>query len=63
MAAVPMTHVLMVAGAIFGLGLVGVLVRRNIIFVLMSIVRTRLSALGRVSSIDSRPFSSSAPVT
>ena len=45
MAAVPMTHVLMVAGAIFGLGLVGVLVRRNIIFVLMSI-EVMLNAAG-----------------
>ena len=36
-ASVPMEHGLMIAGTLFGLGLVGVLVRRNIIFMLMSI--------------------------
>jgi NADH-quinone oxidoreductase subunit K len=35
--AVPMTHGLMVAGMLFVLGLVGLLVRRNIIYMLMSI--------------------------
>jgi len=37
MASVPMEHGLLIAGILFGLGLVGVLVRRNIIFMLMSI--------------------------
>jgi NADH-quinone oxidoreductase subunit K len=45
MAAVPMTHGLMVAGALFSLGLLGVLVRRNIIFILMSI-EVMLNAAG-----------------
>lgn len=34
---VPVEHVLMVAAALFLLGLLGVLVRRNIIFLLMSL--------------------------
>ena len=37
MASVPMVDGLIVAGILFTLGLVGVLVRRNIIFILMSI--------------------------
>jgi NADH-quinone oxidoreductase subunit K len=37
MAVVPLPHGLIVAGLLFGLGLLGVLVRRNIIFILMSI--------------------------
>ncbi len=37
MAAVPMEHGLMLAAVLFGLGLTGVLVRRNIIFVLLSL--------------------------
>ncbi len=37
MAAVPMEYGLVLAGALFLLGLVGVLARRNIIFVLLSI--------------------------
>ena len=37
MAVVPLTHGLIVAGLLFSLGLLGVLVRRNIIFILMSI--------------------------
>lgn len=37
MDAVPMSHGLAVAGILFSLGLLGVLVRRNIIFILMSI--------------------------
>ena len=45
MTAVPMTHGLMVAGALFSLGLLGVLVRRNIIFILMSI-EVMLNAAG-----------------
>ena len=36
-ASIPMTYGLMIAGILFTIGLVGVLVRRNIIFVLMSI--------------------------
>ena len=34
---VPVTHGLIVAGLLFSLGLLGVLVRRNLIFILMSI--------------------------
>ena len=37
MAQVPMEHGLILAGALFALGLVGVLVRRNLLFVLLSI--------------------------
>ena len=37
MAAIPMEHGLLVAAALFCLGLVGVLARRNIIFILLSI--------------------------
>ena len=35
--AVPIEHVLILAGALFAVGLAGVLVRRNIIFLLMSL--------------------------
>ncbi len=34
---VPMEHALLLAGILFTLGLVGVLVRRNIIFILLSL--------------------------
>jgi NADH-quinone oxidoreductase subunit K len=44
-ATVPIEHVLVLAGIIFGLGLVGVLVRRNILFMLMS-VEIMLNAAG-----------------
>ncbi|MGB6067338.1 MAG: NADH-quinone oxidoreductase subunit NuoK [Desulfomonilaceae bacterium] len=37
MSAIPMEHGLILAGILFALGTVGVLVRRNIIFMLMSI--------------------------
>ena len=37
MAAVPMEHGLLLAAILFVLGLIGVLVRRNIIFILMSL--------------------------
>ncbi len=37
MASIPMEHGLVLAGIIFGLGLIGVLVRRNILFMLMSV--------------------------
>ncbi len=37
MAAVPMEAGLIVAGVLFVLGLIGVLIRRNIVFILMSI--------------------------
>jgi NADH-quinone oxidoreductase subunit K len=37
MAPVPMEHGLLLAGVLFAIGTVGVLVRRNIIFMLMSI--------------------------
>jgi len=45
MAVVPLPHGLFVAGLLFGLGLLGVLVRRNIIFILMSI-EVMLNAAG-----------------
>ena len=44
-AAVPMEHALIVAAAVFALGLVGVLIRRNLIFMLMS-VEIMLNAAG-----------------
>jgi NADH-quinone oxidoreductase subunit K len=37
MATVPMEHGLLLAGVLLGLGLVGLLVRRNIIFMLLSL--------------------------
>ena len=45
MASVPMEHGLMLAGILFALGLVGVLVRRNVIFVLLA-VEIMLNAAG-----------------
>jgi NADH-quinone oxidoreductase subunit K len=42
---VPLTHGLIVAGLLFGVGLLGVLVRRNIMFILMSI-EVMLNAAG-----------------
>jgi NADH-quinone oxidoreductase subunit K len=45
MAGIPVMHGLIVAGLLFSLGLVGVLVRRNIIFILMSI-EVMLNAAG-----------------
>src|SRR5512147_1475419 len=37
MATVPLEHVLILAATLFCLGLIGVLVRRNILFILMSL--------------------------
>ena len=37
MAAIPMEHGLILAGILFALGLAGVLIRRNILFMLLSI--------------------------
>lgn len=37
MPAIPMEHALIVAAILFALGLVGVLVRRNLLFILMSL--------------------------
>ena len=37
MAAIPMEHGLLVAGILFALGLTGILVRRNLVFILLSI--------------------------
>ena len=37
MEAVPYYHGLMLAGALFAMGLAGVLIRRNVLFILMSI--------------------------
>lgn len=45
MAAVPMQHVLILAGVLFAVGLVGVLVRRNVIFVLIAL-EVMLNAAG-----------------
>jgi len=45
MAAIPVGHGLMLAAILFSLGLVGVLTRRNIVFVLMSL-EVMLNACG-----------------
>jgi NADH-quinone oxidoreductase subunit K len=45
LAALPLNHVLILAGVLFLLGLTGVLVRRNIIFMLLSI-EVMLNAAG-----------------
>lgn len=45
MAHIPMEHGLMIAAVLFGLGLTGLLVRRNIIFMFMS-VEIMLNAAG-----------------
>lgn len=37
MASIPLEHGLLLAGILFGLGLIGLLVRRNLIFILMSL--------------------------
>jgi len=37
MAGIPMSHGLLLAGILFALGMIGVLTRRNLIFVLLSI--------------------------
>ena len=45
MAAVPLDHVLLLAAALFVLGLAGVLLRRNLVFMLMAI-EVMLNAAG-----------------
>ena len=45
MGAIPVEHGLMLAGILFSLGLIGVLTRRNIVFVLMSL-EVMLNACG-----------------
>ncbi len=51
MSAVPLQHALILAGILFSLGLLGILVRRNILFVLMSIeIMMNASALAFVSA-------------
>lgn len=45
MAAVPAEHGLILAGVLFGIGLIGVIVRRNIFFILLSI-EVMLNAAG-----------------
>ncbi len=45
MATIPLSHALVLASALFALGLVGVLVRRNLVVVLMSI-EVMLNAAG-----------------
>ncbi|MBD3401427.1 NADH-quinone oxidoreductase subunit NuoK [candidate division GN15 bacterium] len=37
MAAIPLEHGLLLAGILFSLGVIGLLVRRNVIFILMSL--------------------------
>ena len=50
-AAVPMQYALILAGVLFSLGLLGVLVRRNILFILMSIeVMMNAAALAFVAA-------------
>ena len=45
MSSIPMQHGLLLAGILFALGLMGLLVRRNLIFILMSI-EVMLNAAG-----------------
>ncbi|HEY7789528.1 MAG TPA: NADH-quinone oxidoreductase subunit NuoK [Vicinamibacterales bacterium] len=45
MASVPLNHVLLLAGVLFALGLLGLLARRNLIFILISI-EVMLNAAG-----------------
>lgn len=45
MATIPLSHGLLLAGILFALGLAGVLVRRNLVFILMS-VEVMLNAAG-----------------
>jgi NADH-quinone oxidoreductase subunit K len=45
MASVPMLHGLLLAGILFALGMIGLLVRRNVIFILMSL-EVMLNAAG-----------------
>jgi NADH-quinone oxidoreductase subunit K len=50
-AAVPIEHGLLLAGILFALGLIGLLVRRNLLFILMSIeVMLNASGLAFVSA-------------
>jgi NADH-quinone oxidoreductase subunit K len=51
MTPVPLEHALLLAGILFSLGLLGILVRRNILFVLMSIeIMMNSAALAFVSA-------------
>jgi len=51
MSTVPLTNALILAGILFSLGLLGILVRRNILFVLMSIeIMMNAAALAFVSA-------------
>ena len=51
MSTVPMQYALILAGVLFSVGLLGILVRRNILFVLMSIeVMMNAAALAFVSA-------------
>ena len=45
MATIPLQHALILAGILFSLGVVGLLVRRNLVFILMSI-EVMLNAAG-----------------
>lgn len=51
MAAVPLEHALVLAGILFALGLVGLLARRNLLFMLMSIeIMLNAAGLGFISA-------------
>jgi len=51
MATISMEHGLMLAGVLFALGLLGLLVRRNVLFVLMSLeIMMNASALAFISA-------------
>ena len=51
MAPISMEHGLVLAGALFALGLLGVLVRRNVLFVLMSLeIMTNSAALAFIAA-------------
>ena len=45
MTSIPMTHGLILAGTLFALGVIGLLVRRNLLFILMSL-EVMLNAAG-----------------
>ena len=54
MATVPMEHGLLLAGVLFALGLIGVLARRNVIFILLSL-EIMLNAAGLGIAFNAKP--------
>ena len=48
--AIPLDHALILAGILFSLGLLGIMIRRNILFVLMSIEIMNSAALAFVAA-------------